>query len=147
MGRELRPVARDWEHPREPGNYSDGSPHYVPLHSREDLRHHLQDYAENPEDWENGAPDPADYMPEIPEGTPYGWQFYETVTEGTPISPVCATKDELAAWLSSPEAGRERLTPEVAAQFVAQGWVSSFYRSPGTGFVRGTEWVGSQGGQ
>jgi hypothetical protein len=38
----------------------------------------------------------------------YGWQLYETVSEGSPLSPVCATKDELAAWMSSPAAGRDR---------------------------------------
>jgi hypothetical protein len=142
MSRGVRPVALDWEHPRNPGTYSDGSPHYRPLHSREDLRRHLEDYAENPGDWEDGLPEPADYMPEIPEGTPYGWQYYETVTEGTPCSPVCATKEDLAAWLSSPEAGRERMSPDVAARFVAQGWAPSFVSTPQTGFIRGTEWVG-----
>jgi hypothetical protein len=42
--------------------------------------------------------DPADYMPEMREGTPYGFQLYETTTEGTPVSPVFATLEELAAW-------------------------------------------------
>lgn len=142
MGREVRPVALNWEHPRNPGTYSDGTPRYMPLCSREDLRIHLQDYAEHPENWDDGAPDPADYMPEIPEGTPYGWCFYETVTEGTPCSPVFATKDELAAWLSSPEAGRDRMPPDFAAKFVAQGWAPTFVSTPETGLIRGTEWIG-----
>lgn len=141
MGREVRPVAFDWEHPREFGTYSDGSPRFVPLQSREDLKFALQSYAEHPEDWEDGAPDPAGYMPEIPEGAPYGWCFYETVTEGTPVSPVFATKDELAAWLSSPAAGRDRMAPDVAARFVEQGWAPSFVSSGGQ-FMRGTDWVG-----
>ncbi len=143
MSREVRPVAIGWEHPRRPGTYSDGSPRYVPLHSREDLRIHLQDFAKDPESWENTPPDPADYMPEIPEGAPYGWCYYETVTEGTPCPPVSASKDELAAWLSSPEAGRDRLAPDVAARFVNQGWAPTFYSSPETGFIKGTEWIGS----
>jgi hypothetical protein len=143
MGREVRPVALDWEHPRESGTYGDGSPRYVPLYSRENLRYHMEWNAEHPDDEDAQEPvDLADYMPEIPEGTPYGWQYYETVSEGTPLSPVCATKDELAAWLSSPAAGRERRSPEVAAKFVEHGWAPSFVSSPQTGLVSGVDWVG-----
>lgn len=141
MSREIRPVALDWEHPLAGGTYSDGSPRYVPLHSREDLLMNLKDYAASPEDWDE-APDPADYMPEIPEGSPFGWQMYETVSEGSPVSPVCATKDGLAAWLSSPAAGREQVSPEVAARFVDAGWAPSFFSSPQTGFISGVEFVG-----
>ena len=145
MGREVRPVALDWEHPREPGTYSDGTPRFVPLFSREDLRHRLEWRAEHPDDEDEQEPvDLSEYMPEIPEGTPYGWCFYETVTEGTPVSPVFATKDELAAWLSSPEAGRDRMPPDFAAKFVAQGWAPTFVSTPETGFIRGTEWAGKQ---
>ena len=43
MGREVRPVALDWEHPQNGGTYLDGTPHYRPLHSREDLRIDLDD--------------------------------------------------------------------------------------------------------
>lgn len=35
--REVRPVKIGWEHPRDPGTYSDGSPRYRPLFSRADL--------------------------------------------------------------------------------------------------------------
>jgi hypothetical protein len=110
MSREVRPVALDWEHPRLPGTYSDGSPRYRGLCSRDDLRFRLEWNAEHPDSEDAKEPvDLDEYMPEIPEGTPYGWQMYETVSEGSPISPVCATKDELAAWLSSPAAGRNRV--------------------------------------
>lgn len=143
MSREVRPVALDWEHPVA-GSYYDGSPRYVPLHSREDLRLHLEDYHDNPEDREDGPPDPADYMPPIPEGHPYGWQLYETVSEGSPLSPVCASKDDLAAWMSSPAAGRDRVAPGVAAKFVAKGWAPSFGSGPHGGLVSGVEWIGSQ---
>lgn len=144
MSRELRPVALDWVHPRAGGTYSDGTPRYIGLHSREMLRYHLEWNAENPDDDEPIVIDPARYMPEIPEGTPYGWQLYETVSEGSPLSPVFATKDELAAWMSSPSAGRERVLPEVAAKFVAAGWAPTFSSSPQTGFVTGVEAVGPE---
>jgi len=145
MGREVRPVALDWEHPCEPGTYSVGSPRYVGLCSRENLRFRLEWNAEHPDDEDAQEPvDPADYMPEIPEGTPYGFQLHETVSEGTPLSPVFATKELLAEWMSSPEAGREQVAPAVAAKFVSEGWAPSFFSSPQTGFVTGVEWVGSQ---
>lgn len=144
MSREVRPVALDWEHPLAGGTYSDGSPRYVPLHSREALRLDLEDYHDNPGDWEDGPPDPDDYMPPIPEGHPYGWQLYETVSEGSPLSPVCASKDELAAWLSSPAAGRHQVSPDVAAKFVDEGWAPSLVSGPQGGLVSGVEWVGSR---
>ena len=145
MGREVRPVALDWEHPRLPGTYSDGSPRYVGLLSRESLRLRLEWNTEHPDD--EDAQEPVsldDYMPEIPEGTPYGWQLYETVSEGSPLSPVFAAKDELAAWMSDPERGRDWVPAEVAAKFVAEGWAPSFVSSPETGFVSGVEWIGSR---
>lgn len=145
MSREVRPVALDWEHPLAGGTYSDGSPRYVPLHSREDLRFRLEWNAEHPDDEDAQEPvDLSEYMPEIPEGTPCGWQLYETVSEGSPLSPVFATKDELAAWMSGPAAGRERVSPDVAAKFVAEGWAPSFVSSPQTGFVSGVKWIGSR---
>lgn len=33
-----------------------------------------------------------------------GWQMWETTTEGSPISPVCDTPEELAAWLADNKA-------------------------------------------
>jgi hypothetical protein len=38
---------------------------------------------------------------EPPEGE--GWQLWETVSEGSPVSPVFATAEELASWLAGPE--------------------------------------------
>lgn len=148
MGREVRPVKLDWEHPREPGTYSDGSPRYIPLYSRESLRFRLEWNAEHPDDEDAREPvDLAEYMPEIPEGAPYGWQLYETVSEGTPLSPVFAAKDELAAWMSDPARGRDWVPPGVAAKFVAEEWTPSFIMSPQAGFMSGVEWVGSRSEQ
>ena len=48
----------------------------------------------------------ADYdCPEMQELEPpsgEGWQLWETVSEGSPVSPVFATPEELATWLSTP---------------------------------------------
>ena len=126
MSREIRAVALDWEHPRYPSTYTDGSPRYRPLHKRSWLQDDLKDFEANPHDWDNVRPDPADYMPELKEGTPYGWQMYETVSEGSPVSPIFRTKAELAAWLSSAAAGRDQVSPASAAKFVEDGYAPSF---------------------
>lgn len=73
-----------------------------------------------------------------------GWQLWETVSEGSPISPVFATSDELAAWMSDPERGDRWVPQDVAAKFIADGWAPSFIASPQTGVVSGVEWVGTQ---
>jgi len=73
-----------------------------------------------------------------------GWQLWETVSEGSPISPAFATAGELAAWMSEPERGRDWMPAENAAKFIAAGWAPTLIGSPQTGVVSGAEWVGSQ---
>jgi hypothetical protein len=143
MSREIRPVALDWEHPRDGDRtYSDGSIRYFPLHSREDLLFRIQDQEENPGDYDGDEEiNLDDYMPELPEGTPYGWQMYETVTEGSPISPIFTTKDELAEWLASPDAGQEQVSQAAARAFVADGWAPTFI-DRGNGLLTGVESAG-----
>jgi hypothetical protein len=83
------------------------------------------------EAWEPTAP---------PQGE--GWQLWETVSEGSPISPVFATAEELAGWMSDPARGDRWVPPAAAAKFVADGWAPSFVSTPETGVVSGVEWVG-----
>lgn len=73
-----------------------------------------------------------------------GWQLWETVSEGSPVSPVFATADELASWMSDPARGDQWVPPAVAAKFIADGWAPSLMGSPQTGIVSGVEWVGTQ---
>jgi hypothetical protein len=54
-----------------------------------------QSYAE----YDGERPGAASYMPQWPEGVATCYQQYETVTEGTPISPVFATARLMAEWL------------------------------------------------
>lgn len=114
--REVRPVAIGWEHPRDPGTYSDGSPRYRPLFSRADLLNHERDRGEDP-DYEI---DPANYMPPIPEGTSFGYALYETTTEGTPVSPVCETLEELATWCA------DNATVFASLKWSREEWLASF---------------------
>lgn len=80
-----------------------------------------------------------------------GCQLWETVTEGSPISPVFATAEELARWMSSPaytwgavKTDADRPSYETALSFITAGWAPSFIASPQTGVVSGVEWVGTQ---
>jgi hypothetical protein len=77
-----------------------------------------------------------------PEGE--GWQLWETVSEGSPVSPVFATAEDLAVWMSHPERGDRWVPQEVAAKFIAEGWAPSGVISARTGVVYGVEWVGTQ---
>lgn len=77
---------------------------------------------------------------EPPEGD--GWQLWQTVSDGAPMSPVFATADELAGWMSDPARGSDWVPAATAAQFIAAGWAPSGIFTPGTGVVTGVEYVG-----
>ena len=103
--REVRRVPMDWEHPRR----SDGK--YAGLAARDILAY-----------YEPGEELGRKYelMPEFPEGTATGWQLYETTSEGTPVSPVFATAEELAAWCEDGATVTARL------KWTREQWLQSF---------------------
>lgn len=49
-----------------------------------------------------------------------GWQLWETVSDGSPMSPVFATREELVDWMVSDGTRRE-----AAEAFTLQGWAPS----------------------
>lgn len=51
-------------------------------------------------DWHGERPDPDDYMPDWEDQERTHLQMYEDTSEGTPISPVMETAEELARWLA-----------------------------------------------
>jgi hypothetical protein len=80
-----------------------------------------------------------------------GWQLWETVSEGSPISPVFDSAEGLATWLADPdrpkmrpddEGPRDWMPYDAALKFVNAGWAPSFMATPQTGFVSGAEYVG-----
>lgn len=81
-----------------------------------------------------------------PEGE--GWQLWQTVSEGGPISPVFATPEELAEWMSSPEytwgATKSIGQPsyESALAFIKEGWAPSLVVTPIHGVESGEQFVG-----
>ena len=62
---------------------------------------------------------------EPPEGE--GWQYWETVSEGSPISPVFATADGLSRWLQTEYrwGSSGPLSKEAADNMVRVGWAPS----------------------
>lgn len=121
MGREVRRVPKDWQHPKN----EDG--HYVPLFGSgfavrdaewqegyEKWQQGLvRDYATNGwkpkpaeygsarfSDYDGDRPNPDDYMPKWPAEQATHLMMYETCSEGTPISPAFETPEELARWLA-----------------------------------------------
>lgn len=77
-----------------------------------------------------------------------GWQVWETVSEGSPISPVCSTRDVLIAWMRTVHIGWDAMTKAGAEAFVEQRYVPSGVITPGHGVETGlghldrTAWMG-----
>lgn len=109
-----------------------------------------KEIAENPElpysvnepyrafcDWNGQPPDPAYYRPRWPEGVELGYAVYETVTEGTPVTPTFKTKPELAEYLATTgtywdDAPWSRAAAEA---FVECEWAPSMILNTGTGEI------------
>jgi hypothetical protein len=85
-------------------------------------------------------------FPTPPEGD--GWQAWETVSEGSPCSPVFATAEELIEWAAGPDGklgiGGRPVSREAAAAFVAEGYAVSMVFTPRTGLVGGVEYLASE---
>lgn len=178
MGREIRRVPPNWEHPRyEPGERYDSrgedyATHYKPLYdeSFEDAvvkwmgeatawvavvnaggtpEHWYADTEEeaawaraNPFKayalWWSSPPDPESYRDRFTE-EPTAYQIYETVSEGTPISPVCATEDDLITWMMGDHPRWPALSEAAARRFIRAGSAPSIVMSPDFGMVQGAQ--------
>jgi len=79
------------------------------------------------EGWtDEDTPKPHYYHPKFEN--PVCYQVYEEVSEGTPVSPVFDTPEEVEAWLIG-----TGVSPEAAKKFVEIGWCLSgtFSRADG----------------
>lgn len=98
MGREVRKVPKDWEHPKSSGTYT-------PLFDNYNMA--LKEFQDDVEkmglgealDYHGGGPDSAKYMPCWLDEEKTHYMMYEDTTEGTPISPAFETPEDLAMWL------------------------------------------------
>ena len=131
MGREIRRVPLDWEHP------TDISGRHIPIFDT-----YIGDV--NAEEWEaeTEAPfsetDRACYRQrkwETDEATAF--QIYENVSEGTPVSPIFQDEREMRSWLMS-----RGYSEKAVAKFVELGFAFSMavtFGSEGTEIKMGID--------
>lgn len=86
------------------------------------------------------------YRPSWPTRARTHYQLYETVSEGTPISPVCATIGELVEWCATQTrevwVGTQGMTREEWARFFERGGYSmSGVYTPREGFIAGVKYM------
>lgn len=126
MGREVRMVPAEWQHPKYPPDHHEDwrRGRYIPLfesgfaqreadwnkgyalwqEGKVEIGGEIRD--RKPEDgptysqWDGDRPSPEDYMPDWPREQRTHLMMYENTSEGTPISPAFATPEELARWLA-----------------------------------------------
>lgn len=130
MGREIRRVPPNWEHPKEE-NYDQirrtNNEHFIPLYDESCesawLKWHTEflewqtakhdelivKYGESEYPkaqpyvafcrWNGKPPEPSSYRPSWDEEIQTWWQVYETVSEGTPVTPPFKTQKELVDYL------------------------------------------------
>lgn len=159
MGREIRRVPPNWEHPRYT---ADNAPRpnmvgrYISMHD-EDYDTAAQEWLDGFDLWLQGKhesqhgkyastsnyyweydtpPDELSYRPKFTE-EPTWYQVYETVSEGTPVTPPFATQDELIDYLvnvgecADTQYNRKH-SREAATKFVKEmGWVPSMIMERG----------------
>lgn len=158
MGREIRRVPPNWQHPKVTKfdyRLCKEVESYQPLYDREFGEAMEEWYADwkqwesgNPDpnappgmkyhEWSGGPPNPAYYQHGIREQDCTWFQAYETVSEGTPVSPPFATAEELAQYLAEhgdfwdqlrvKESRREGPAAwgiEAARRFVQREWAPS----------------------
>ncbi|WP_333571290.1 hypothetical protein [Sphingomonas sp.] len=128
MGREVRRVPADWQHPKTYNEYRREMT-YVPLFEGSDYEQRAAEWDEEWAKWQDGIcraygdgpewepieekhrhmrytdyagsrPSPDDYMPNWPKEQRTHLMMYEDTSEGTPISPAFETPEELARWLA-----------------------------------------------
>lgn len=156
MGREIRRVAMNWQHPKEekcnPFTRQTES-HYQPMYDKdaetawtewlqefenfkkEELAEAAREYPNDGYsvdapyrsfcEWNGRPPNPKYYRPKWPEDEPMGYAVYETVSEGTPVTPAFATKEELIDHLATKGTYYDDDQPwprEAAERFVEMEW-------------------------
>lgn len=151
MGREIRRVPANWEHPRHDsdhrragqfrplldGSYDDACREWWESarkwHAGEVDDREKKYLADHPWYWDWSAPPNRECYRETFDSEPTHYQIYETVSEGTPVSPVFASLADMVEWMIQPidrtseyNGGADwqcmqGMTREQAEQFVGNG--------------------------
>lgn len=144
MGREIRRVPENWEHPkRKRFDFRTGQEveSYRPMHDQDyesALSEWLKEYklwkaGQHPSQtkypdfanqayWEyaGGPSDPEYYRPAWSPKEMTHYQIYETVSEGTPVSPIFKDKADLVQWLID-----QGYSEQAASGFAEHEWCFS----------------------
>lgn len=167
MGREVRRVPADWQHPKEQKlDYMTRSmvERYKPLHKGQRYQPAVDEWDDECAKWKSGwrpedctdakiiamtyeqysgqRPHRDDYMPNWPAAERTHYMMYEDTSEGTPISPAFATPEELARWLVDSRAsafGNDTASYEAWLAVANGGFAPSAAYSPKTGLINGVE--------
>ena len=145
MGLEARRVPPDFRHPKTIVEGLDGKRRevFAPCHDRkfsEASAEHAGNrerwiagthpdqarHADTPkryEDWAGPPPDPGTHLPEtFDRRLATAWCLYENVTEGTPVTPIFKTRDELLNHMVTKGAGPwGRMSREAAEAVLTTG--------------------------
>ena len=153
MGREIRRVPKNWEHPKRMNKYSSKA-EFKPMMDynfkesyvnwEKELKEWYQEQADfekgkvfsykdnvyskingnTYEDWAGEPPSPPNPYDYMPKGNWY--QLFENVSEGTPLSPPFETKEELVRWLTDNlDFWQHQWTREQAKAMLKIGWSPS----------------------
>ncbi len=173
MGREIRKVPPNWQHPRYTDDnaprqhligkfmalfdeaFDDAAREWLDNCIKWD-RGEDENCAEHKADhpfywmWDDNPPDANYYRPAFTE-KPTWFQMYETVSEGTPCTPPFETKAELVDWLVEKGENHDteyekRFTRSQAEAFVDQGWAPSFVMTTEHGIQSGVEFAATLAG-
>lgn len=155
MGREVRRVPANWQHPKiKELDWRTGQmkERYQPMFDRP-FGPEMQEWYEAWQAWERGErpsycspenaslpyweygnppPDPAFYRPDWKDEERTHLMMYEDTSEGTPISPAFKTPEELARWLVDNDASAlagETASYESWLRVAQGGWAPSMVMS------------------
>lgn len=130
MGREIRRVPEGWEHPTKQNggdqpmfdeSYKEAAEEWLNNCNQWSRGEHEDQPASCKYYWEwAGTPPDEDYYREEFKTEPTHYQVYETVSEGTPTSPVFKDLIDLQAWLI-----KEGHSESAAENFTKSGYVPS----------------------
>ena len=120
MGREIRRVPKGWEHPRdEDGKYRSCHDEDYETAAARWIKEFEQWRAGTHPEFQDGRGEYIDYFWEWEsppdeelcrpkfESPATHYQIYQTVSEGTPVSPVFASKEEMVEWLVAQGSSRK----------------------------------------
>lgn len=144
MGREVRKVIANWQHPKD-----EYEQRFKPLLNR-DYKQEAADFLnlanekglQEAIDYYGCAPDESDYMPAWSNEEKTHLMMYENTSEGTPISPAFETPEELAKWFVENNASAfasQTASYEAWLKLANGGYAVSMVITPSTGLISGVE--------